>query len=365
MLKSDKNYYEILGVTPDVESGELKSVYRRLVRKFHPDVNPDGEMKFKDIMEAYETLCDEAKRRQYDTINGFFKSSGCSEKYKSEPYRKSYRNSSASSDTIKHDTFEKSHIKSKPDYTGKEQKKSEDKNICDLINDIIDGFSQKPKKKKNVSEAKTHVPKKGADIYTDVSVTLKEAINGTHKTVNVINTEVCPYCKGRKFINDSKCKHCDGKGEITSHQKINVTIPKNVKNGTKLRLSGEGKKGENGGKNGDLYLKITVMPDSAFKIDGNNLLCEVLISPFEAVLGGDIKVPSLSGYVRLSLPPLTKSGQVFRISSQGVKKNNFVGDIIVTVKIQIPDKLSDEEIDLYAKLKKLSCENLRENSAND
>ncbi len=361
MLKSNKNYYEILGVTPDVESGELKSVYRRLVRKFHPDVNPDGEMKFKDIMEAYETLCDEAKRRQYDTINGFFKSAGCSEKYKSEPYRKSYRNSSASADTIKRDSFEKSETKN---YYHQPEKKSENKQICDLINDIIDGFSQKPKKKKNVSE-KTPIPKKGADIYTDVSVTFKESILGTHKTVNVINTDVCHYCKGRRFINGSKCQHCDGKGEIVNHQKINVTIPKNVKNGTKLRLSGEGKKGENGGKNGDLYLKIIVMPDSAFKIDGNNLLCEVLISPYEAVLGGDIMVPSLSGFVKLSLPPLTKSGQVFRISSHGVKKNNFVGDIIVTVKIQIPDKLSDEEIDLYTKLKELSCENLREKSKND
>ena len=364
MLKSDKNYYEILGVTPDVESGELKSVYRRLVRKFHPDVNPDGEMKFKDIMEAYETLCDEAKRRQYDTINGFFKSSRSSEEYKSEPYRKSYRTSAKTSETIKRDSFEKTKTKSNQDYMHSEKKKSDDKNICDLINDIIDGFSQKPKKKK-ASSAKKPVPKKGADIYTDVCITLKESINGTHKTVNVINTEVCPYCKGRKFINDSSCKHCDGKGEITNHQKINVTIPKNVKNGTKFRLSGEGKKGENGGKNGDLYLKITVMPDSAFKIDGNNLLCEVLISPFEAVLGGDINVPSLSGYVKLTLPPLTKSGQIFRISSQGIKKNNFVGDIIVTVKIQIPDKLTDEEIALYTKLKNISGESVREKSAND
>lgn len=364
MLKSSKNYYEILGVTPDVESGELKSIYRRLVRKFHPDVNPDGEMKFKDIMEAYETLCDEAKRKQYDTLNGFFKSSGSSEKFKSEPYRKSYRNPSASSDTIKSDSFEKSESKNAQDFNSKTQKKSEDKPFCDLINDIIDGFSQKPKKKKAFSEKKS-VPKKGADIYTDVSITLKESITGTQKTVNVINTEVCPYCSGRKFINGSKCQHCDGKGEITNHQKINVTIPQNVKSGTKLRLSGEGKKGENGGKNGDLYLKITVTPDSAFKIDGNNLICEVLISPFEAVLGGDIKVPSLSGYVQLTLPPMTKSGQIFRISSQGVKKNNFVGDIIVTVKIQIPDSLTDEEINLYTKLKELSGECKREKSAND
>ena len=103
-----------------------------------------------------------------------------------------------------------------------------------------------------------------------------------------------------------------------------------------------------------------IAPDSLFKIDGNDLLCEVEISPFEAVLGGDIKVPSLEDSVVLKLPPCTRSGQIFRISSKGLKKNNLVGDIIVTVKIQIPEKISDEEIKLYKTLQELAGGNLRD-----
>ena len=107
-------------------------------------------------------------------------------------------------------------------------------------------------------------------------------------------------------------------------------------------------------------MKVQIAPDSLFKIDGNDLLCEIEISPYEAVLGGDINVPSLDGSVALKLPPCTRSGQTLRISSKGLKKNNLVGDIIVTVKIQIPEKISDEEIKLYKKLHELAGENLRD-----
>ncbi len=366
MLKSSKNYYEILGVTPDIEDTELKSVYRRLVRKYHPDINPDGELKFKDILEAYETLCDEKKRKQYDILNGFFKSTGTASAPKSEPYRKSYRTNSDNKTSCPKDTFEKSkeNKTSENNFKQKATQAKNDKNFTDLINDIIDGFSQKPKNKKQ-STPKPPTPKNGEDIYADVVITLKESITETHKTVNILQTEVCKNCNGRKFINGSKCTHCGGSGEVMTRQRINVTIPKNIKNGAKLRLAGEGKKGKNGGKNGNLYLKITIEPDSAFKIDGNDLICEVPISPFEAVLGGDIEIPSFEENVTLSLPPKTKSGQIFRISSKGLRQNNLVGDIIVTVKVQIPDKISDEEIQLYEKLKNLAGQNIRENFLND
>ena len=348
MIKSSKNYYEILGVTPDVEISELKSIYRRLVRKYHPDINPDGELSFKDITEAYETLSDEKQRHQYDMINGFFKTSKTTENFHSA-YRKSFK---------KGETAERVSPKNNSDTSDIKYKKTQrnEKVFTDIINDIIDGFSQTSKRKQSANPSKV---KHGVDIYADVTITLKESVVGTKKIVNLMHTETCSHCGGRKFINGSKCSECGGKGEISKHQKINVTIPAHVKNGAKLRLSGEGKKGQNGGKNGDLYLKIIIAPDSSFKIDGNDLLCEVLISPSEAVLGGDINIPSLEGSVVLKLPPFTKSGQVFRISSNGLKKNNLVGDIIVTVKIQIPDKLTDEEINLYKKLQSLAGENSR------
>ena len=372
MLKQNKNYYDILGVTPDVELPELKTVYRRLVRKFHPDINPDGELRFKDITEAYEVLSDEKLRKNYDTINGFFKSAkarGASSTFQ-ETYRKSYQKTEDvknQDEKFKDENLKKTNAssnaqsasqkKSKTDFS---ENKKEEKPFSEKINEFIDGFSQVKKTKKA-----TPKPENGGDIYVDVSVTLRESIRGTHKIVNVVHTKVCEHCRGRKFINDAKCPVCDGLGELTEHQKIDVTIPANVKNGAKLRLSGEGKKGVNGGKNGDLYLKIAVISDSLFKIDGNDLLCEVPISPFEAVLGGDIIVPSLDDSITLSLPKNTKSGQVFRISSKGLKKNNLVGDIIITVRIQIPDKISNQEIALYKELRNLSGESLRKNLIND
>lgn len=361
MLKSSKNYYEILGVTPDVDSVELKTVYRRLVRKFHPDINPGGEVKFKDITEAYETLCDEKLRKRYDTLNGFFKTSKAAENPQ-ETYRNSYKKNT---DAQPKDTFEKTNQKETKKESEIKYKKAvkDEKLLTDVINDIIDGFSQAAKKKK--TPPKSPKPLKGGDITTDVTITLKESVCGTHKIVNIVHTKVCEHCCGRKFINETKCHVCGGSGEVTTHQKINVTIPPHVKNGAKLRLAGEGKKGSNGGKNGDLYLKITVAPDSTFKVDGINLLCEVPISPCEAVLGGDIEIPSFSGSVVLSLPENTKSGQKFRIASKGLKKNNLVGDIIISVVIQIPDKITDDEIKLYKKLRELSGASLRENLLND
>ena len=352
MLKSHKNYYEILGVTPDIELFQLKSIYRRLVRKYHPDVNPDGETFFKDITEAYEVLSDEKLKKQYDTINGFFKSSKKAD-HSEEVYRKTFRKATEPS-------FEKkdSAQKSQTENINESKKIHNEKPFTDVINDIIDGFSQKNKK---TSKNKKPESKKGADIYADVRISLKESITGTHKLVNIITTSICPKCGGRKFINGAKCPECSGKGEITQHQKINVTIPANIKNSSKLRLPGEGKKGMYGGKNGDLYLKITIEPDSFFKVDGIDLLCEVPISPYEAVLGGDIKIPSFNSEVTLTLPKFTKAGQVFRISGAGLKKNNLVGDIIVTVKIQIPDSISEKEIVLYKALKDISGASLRKN----
>lgn len=347
MIKNGKNYYEILGVTPDVELSELKSVYRRMVRKYHPDINPDGEAVFKSMTEAYETLSDDKLRKQYDTLNGFFKTSETTENPQNT-YRKSFKNSAPQPEENPEKTVEQPEIKFK-------NKKCEEKPFTEIINDIIDGFSQAARPK----APKPPKSKKGEDIITDVTITLKESILGVHKLVNVVHTERCKKCGGRKFINGTKCQKCGGKGEITHHQKINVTIPPHIKDGAKLRLAGEGKRGQNGGKNGDLYLKITIAPDSSFSKCGNDLLSEVLISPSEAVLGGRIKVPALDGFTTLQLPPHTKSGQVFRISSKELNKNNLVGDIIVTVKIQIPDKLTDEEIRLYKKLAELSEESLR------
>lgn len=318
-----KNYYSILGVTPDSTFAEIKSAYRTLARKYHPDINPEGVQKFKDISEAYSTLCDAKKRMQYDTINGFFKTekTETSSEKAHEEYKKN------ASEPIKKEKFYKK------------------------FDDIF------PKKQKPSA-------KRGDDINEEISITIKDAVNGCERVINVLHTSECPHCKGRKFINGAVCSVCDGTGEKSEHRKITVKIPKNVKNGAKLRIANEGNFGENGGKNGDLYLKINIEQNSRVQIEDNNIIFKVPITPFEAVLGGNISIPSFDGNLSLKIPAKTHSGQKFRLAGQGIKQNGKIGDMIIITDIEIPSSLSDDEIRLYEKLKKLSAQNLRENLLN-
>ena len=306
-----KNYYEILGVSFDASDIEIKGAYRALARKYHPDVNPEGAEKFKDISKAYETLSDAKKKLNYDIINGFFKTSE------------------------KHTEYQ-------------ENKKPEDKN--DFSKKVSGLFKEKKVK-----------PKKGDDINEEVTINVKEALLGTERVVNVLNTSACPHCKGRKFINGTQCPKCKGTGIKSEYKKITVKIPKNVKNGAKLRISNEGKIGENGGRNGDLFIKVRIEQNSRISFEGNNIIYNVPITPSEAVLGGNINVPTFDGNISLKIPPKTKSGQKFRVAGHGLNKK---GDLIVVVNVEISSTLSDDEIKLYEKLSRMS-KDIRENLLND
>lgn len=336
-----KNYYEILGVTPDSDEAEIKASYRRLARKYHPDVNPDKEDLFKAITEAYEVLSNKMKRAQYDTLNGFFKSQKTNTS--SQKAEQEYKFNS-SEDPINN------------------KKNSEEEKLKNRFSDFWYDFKKTSnnfdKKKEKIS------PVNGDDIFSDITISLKDVAQGTTRTINIMHTVQCPLCKGRKFINGAKCTVCSGKGDVSDHKKITVKIPKNVKNGAKLRISGEGNPGKNGGKNGDLFLKIKVETSSKIKYEGLNIYYELPITPFEAVLGGDILVPTFEGNVKLKLPKQTNSGQKFRLAGQGLVDGSKIGDLIVTVHIEIPCSLSDDEIKLYEKLKKLSQQNIRENLLN-
>lgn len=344
-----KNYYEILGVTPNSSDAEIKSVYRKLARKYHPDVNPNSSELFKEITEAYDTLSRVEKRKQYDILNGFFKTEET--KTSSKKAEEEYRSKAFEQDDKQPKTGVP-HQKPKEDFSKK-------------INEIFEEFKKNstasnPQKKKEKAQ-----PVKGEDIYTDISITISESLKGTTRTVNVMHSEQCPLCRGRKFINGTKCSVCSGKGEVSNHRKITVKIPKDIKNTAKLRIPEEGNAGKNGGKNGDLYLKVKIEGTSKIKYDGLNILYNLPITPFEAVLGGDITVPTFEGNISLKVPANTNSGQKFRLAGQGLVENGKIGDMIVTVHIEIPCSLSDDERKLYEKLRKMSQHNLRENLLNE
>ena len=317
-----KDYYKILDIPEFSTTEEIKNAYRKLARKWHPDVagnSSDVIARFKEINEAYEILSDGIKKADYDRARRFYNYSSANTQKETKSYNK---NST-------HPNFKET--------TQKEEKKNS------FWEDIF----------KTHKSEEVKPPKKGEDIYSDVEISVFEAVNGTTKVINMLQTQICPKCSGRKFVNGTICPSCKGKGETSVYKRFNVKIPAGIKNLSKIRLAEEGEKGKNGGRNGDLYLTIHIRETKNYKTEGLNILKDIQIAPEVAVLGGEITVSTLIGNVSLKISPKTRNGQKIRLAGCGIKQNNKVGDMIVTVEIQIPQDLSEEELDLYRKLRQL------------
>ena len=361
VMKCKKNYYDILGVTPDSDENEVKTSYRHLARKYHPDVNkaPDSVQRFKDVIEAYEILSDGVKRRQYDAENGFHKTpkydrpnSGSSTDSASSRFKntgKSTNNYNTDATTNKETTYTRSNTKTswKDAYS--------QSFFRDKVNSILDEIT-----KKHSEKSSKRNPKNGDDIYSEITITLTEAVSGSERVLNIMHKELCPHCQGRKFINGCGCSKCNGTGVYEQNRKITVKIPAGVRNNSKLRLVGEGNPGFFGGTNGNLYITLKVENDTNMTLDGNNVLYKLSVSPFEAVLGTQVDIPSFDGKLSFSVPAMTMSGQQFRIANKGLKTNGNIGDMIITVEIQLPKNLTEEEIKIYKKLKEVSENKVRE-----
>jgi molecular chaperone DnaJ len=176
----------------------------------------------------------------------------------------------------------------------------------------------------------------------------------------MLQTQVCPKCNGRKFVNGNTCLHCNGTGEISTHKKFTVKIPAEIKDQSKIRLSGEGLAGTNGGKNGDLYITINIKEEKLYSQSGLNIYKTVKISPIEAVLGSTLIINTPNGKVSTKISAGTENGQKIRLSKCGLVQNNKIGDMIITIEIQIPKNLSTKELELYRQLREISGNNMRE-----
>lgn len=362
------NYYEILDVEVDSTTAEIKAAYRKLARKYHPDINKEADAieKFKMITLAYETLSDEQERNKYNILKGIFKKTQ-SEKTTtsgakaSEEYKNTAKTNSYTAES--NENSQKSYTQTpKQDNPSGKQNRNVKKREFSLLK-TLKYFAAKFKKNKKSKDLKK--PQKGQNITTDVTITPEEVIVGSKRVVNVLTTQTCTVCGGHRFINGGKCPECGGRGEVSKRKKITVTIPKGIKDGAKLRLKGEGGAGKNGAPNGDLFIIVRVQTPTKIQFEKQNIYYNVPITPFEAALGEEIKVPTFDGTIKLKLPKNTTSGQKFRIAGQGIKKGGKVGDLIITVTIEISHDLSDDEIKLYEALKNLSKDDVRKNLMNE
>jgi molecular chaperone DnaJ len=340
-----KNYYELLGVSQEASEDDIRKAYRKLAKKYHPDKtggDTDAEDKLKEINSAYDTLKNSEKRQEYDQQlkygNGFAGFSGGG--------------------------FDPG---AGADYS-------------DIFSSF---FNQGPA---SHSQRTRNAPLRGRDLQAHVNVALKDVLTGTSKTLKLNRNEsckecsgsgnqpgtspetcsdchgigelqqgngifnlrqTCPRCHGEGQVNPNPCTHCRGKGLTHAQKTIQVTIPKGIEEGSRLRVTGEGDGGRRGAPSGDLYVVVQLDPDPFFTRDGSQVVCEVPVTFANAALGGKVEVPTLTGTAKVTVPEGTQNSAQLRLKGQGLPKSNGArGDQIVQIVVEIPRKLSARQKEL-------------------
>ena len=334
-----KDYYEILGVTRTSTEQEIKSSYRKLARKYHPDVNKtsEAEAKFKDINEAYEVLGDKDKRQRYDSLGA------------------NWQNGANYTPPPGYEQFNFGGGQGGFDFNGGQGGFSDF--FSSLFGDFMGGsqsqthggFSGFDFGGMGGAQRQSAKPPKSEDldITKTLNVSIKELLSNEAITVKFNEMGKCSNCPPSGF-----CSHCSGTGYTNSTKSVKVKLPKNASEGQKIRLKGEGKI-DSYGRKGDLYLILNIK-DSEYTVEGSTLIKEVEITPSQAVLGCQKDISTPHGNVNIKIPQKVSSGQALRLKNLGLAdKNGNLGELKAKIKIVIPKDLSDEEIKLYKKLSDL------------
>ncbi len=316
-----RNYYDVLGVPRSAGDKDIRKAYRRLARQHHPDVNPGdkgAEARFKEINAAYEVISDPEKRRKYDRYGDQWQYADQIEQAQRQSAgRRSFRRGGG---------FDPGDVNLGGD-------------LGDLFQGIFRGFGRRPGRQR------------GGDVQQPVEVTLDEAYHGTARVLQMEREEPCATCGGQGQVAGAVCHVCRGAGAIAKARRLEVKIPPGVRDGSRVRVAGEGGVGPAGA--GDLYLVVSVRPHERFERRNDDLYTDVDVPLTDAVLGGEVQVPTMTSRVMLKVPPLTQNGRSIRLSGLGMPRlgGNGKGDLYARVRVALPQELSPEERELFEKLK--------------
>lgn len=354
-MAEKRDYYEVLGVEKTASEDEIKSAYRKLAKKYHPDLNPgnaEAEAKFKEVNEAYGVLSDADKRAKYDQYGTADPQAG----FGGGGFSGGFGGFGSGG------------------FSG---------GFEDIFENIFGGFTG--------SRRSNNAPEQGRDLRVDMELTFEEAAFGAKKEINLTreescdecggsgaakgttaevcqachgsgqvrttqntvfgsfsSTQQCTACHGTGRIIRTPCKKCGGKGRIRRARRISINVPAGIDNGQAITLRGEGEQGKRGGAAGDLYVYFSVKPHKLFKRRGNDIYLEVAVSFANAALGAEITVPTLEDNIKYKIPEGTQPGTVFRIRGKGIKRlgGNDRGDMYITVGVEIPRRLSSKQKEL-------------------
>ena len=347
-MATKKDYYEVLGVNKNATDAEIKKAYRRLAMKYHPDRNiddVDAESKFKEAKEAYDILSDSRKRTAYDQ----FGHAGVDQNFGGGGAGTATGGFGDIFDSVFGDIFGGGVRGGRPGvFRGADLRYDLDLSL----EDAVSGTTIKIRVPKLVScnECNGSGAKKGSSPVNCPTCGGQGQVRMQQGMFSIQQT--CPQCRGNgKVINDP-CGQCQGKGRVRDTKTISVKVPPGVDNGDRIRLSGEGEAGENGGPSGDLYVSINVNEHPIFHREGTDLHCDVPISFATATLGGEMEIPTLDGRVKLKIPPETQSGKMFRLRGKGVRsvRTSTKGDLLCKVMVETPVNLTRKQKELLREL---------------
>jgi DnaJ-class molecular chaperone len=341
-----KDYYQILGVDRTADDKALRSAFRKLARKFHPDINPGdsgAEERFKEVNEAFEVLSDSDKRKLYDRYGEDW------QRYKEA----GFTGDEPPGGPQRRDAEDFGTWFSGTDGGGFDfgEPASGYSSFFETL------FGGRGRGRTATFTQGDRRPRRGDDLEAPVEVSFQEAFRGTTRRFDIQTQDICPTCNGAGLVRNGECPTCDGAGYVPRTRSIEVTIPPGVATGSKIRVGGQGGAGSGGGPRGDVYLTVTVRADGRFEREGNNLRVSVDVPLYTALLGGEVLVPTPTGQVVLRIPEGTQQGKVFRLRGQGMpilkSRSNDRGDLLARANVTLPEKLSGAERKLIKELQSL------------